>query len=71
LKSLAAQGRTVLVSSHSPQSGTLARLLEARGATVVRPADDTLRLTGATAEAVGELARANRLTLRELSWQQA
>jgi ABC-2 type transport system ATP-binding protein len=112
LKSLAAEGRTVLVSSHlmsemaitadrlliigrgrlitqttietllsdgpgsfvrvcSPQSGTLATLLEAQGATVARQADDTLHISGATAEVVGELARENGLTLRELSWQQA
>jgi ABC-2 type transport system ATP-binding protein len=112
LKSLAADGRTVLVSSHlmsemaitadrlliigrgrliaqttvqellsngsgsfvrvrSPQSGTLAALLEAGGATVARQADDTLQVTGTTPEAVGELARANGLTLQELSSQQA
>jgi ABC-2 type transport system ATP-binding protein len=112
LKSLAAEGRTVMVSSHlmsemsitadrliiigrgrliahttiqeflengsgnfvrvrSPQSDTLATLLEGRGAAVVRQADDSLRITGATPDAVGELARANGLTLRELSSQQA
>jgi ABC-2 type transport system ATP-binding protein len=112
LKSLAAEGRTVLVSSHlmsemaitadrliiigrgrlitqttiedflnngsgnfvrvrSPQSRALAVLLETRGATVVRQADDTLRITGTTADAVGELARANGVTLQELSSQQA
>jgi ABC-2 type transport system ATP-binding protein len=112
LKSLAAQGRTVFVSSHlmsemaitadrliiigrgrliaqttiedllkngsgsfvrvrSPHSDALARLLAARGAAVVRQADDTLRISGTTTEAVGELARANGLTLRELSAHQA
>jgi ABC-2 type transport system ATP-binding protein len=112
LKSLAAEGRTVFVSSHlmsemaitadrliiigrgrliaqttvedllkdgsgsfvrvrSPQSDTLATLLESQGATVVRQADDTLRITGTPPEAVGELARANGLTLQELSAQQA
>jgi ABC-2 type transport system ATP-binding protein len=112
LKSLAAQGRTVFVSSHlmsemaitadrliiigrgrliaqttiqdflkngagnfvrvrSPQSDALATLLEAHGAAVVRQADGTLRITGATSDAVGELARANGLTLQELSAQQA
>jgi ABC-2 type transport system ATP-binding protein len=112
LKSLAAEGRTVMVSSHlmsemsitadrliiigrgrliahttiqeflengsgnfvrvrSPQSDTLATLLEGRGAAVVRQADDSLRITGATPDAVGELARANGLTLQELSSQQA
>jgi ABC-2 type transport system ATP-binding protein len=112
LKSLAAEGRTVLVSSHlmsemaitadrliiigrgrliaqttvedllkdgsgsfvrvrSPQSDTLATLLEAQGAAVARQADCTLRITGTTPEVVGELARANGVTLQELSAQQA
>jgi ABC-2 type transport system ATP-binding protein len=112
LKSLAVEGRTVLVSSHlmsemaitadrlliigrgrliaqttiedllkngsgnfvrvrSPQGDTLATLLEARGAAVVRQTDGTLRITGTTTEAVGELAKANGLTLQELSAQQA
>jgi ABC-2 type transport system ATP-binding protein len=111
LKSLAARGRTVLVSSHlmsemaitadrliiigrgrliaqttiqdflndgsgnfvrvrSPQADALAKLLEAQGAAVVRQADDTLRITGTTTDAVGELARANGFTLQELSSQQ-
>ncbi len=112
VKSLAAEGRTVFLSSHlmsemsitadrliiigrgrliaetsvedflecgsgsfvrvrSPQGDALASLLEARGVTVVRQADDTLRITGATSDAVGELARANGVTLRELSAHQA
>jgi ABC-2 type transport system ATP-binding protein len=112
LKSLAAEGRTVFVSSHlmsemaitadrliiigrgrliaqttiedflnngsgnfvrarSPQSDALAALLEARGANVVRQAHDTLRITGTNSDAVGELARANGVTLQELSSQQA
>jgi ABC-2 type transport system ATP-binding protein len=112
LKALAAEGRTVFLSSHlmsemaltadrliiigrgrliaqttiddllnagsgsfvrvrSPQRDALARLLTAQGATVARQADSTLRVTGATAEAIGELARANGFTLQELSLQQA
>jgi len=112
LKSLAAEGRTVFVSSHlmsevaitadrliiiargrliaqttiqdflnngsgnfvrvrSPQADALATLLEAQGAAVVGQAGDSLRITGITSDAVGELARANGFTLRELSAQQA
>ena len=112
LRSLAAEGRTVFLSSHlmsemsitadrlivigrgrliaqttvedflnggsgsfvrvrSPQSRALAALLEGQGAAVVREADDTLRITGATCEAVGELTRANESTLLELSAHQA
>ncbi len=112
LRSLAAEGRTVFLSSHlmsemsitadrlivigrgrliaqttvedflnggsgsfvrvrSPQSRALAALLEGQGAAVVREADDTLRITGATCDAVGELARSNGSTLLELSAHQA
>jgi ABC-2 type transport system ATP-binding protein len=112
LKSLAAEGRTVLVSSHlmsementadqliiigrgkliaqaaigdllaagsgshvkarSPQAGELAALLQARGAAVNRGEDGTLTVTGATTDAIGEIARANGITLAELSLQQA
>jgi ABC-2 type transport system ATP-binding protein len=108
LKSLAAEGRTVFVSSHlmsemaitanrliiigrgrllaqttvedllksgsgsfvrarSPQGDALATLLKVQGVAVVHQADATLRITGTTCEAVGELARANGLALQELS----
>ena len=111
LKSLAAEGRTVFVSSHlmsemaltadrliiigrgrliadttigdllqgasgnhirvrSPEAGELARLLTAHGADVLRQDDDTLRITGATSDTIGEIARSNGLTLRELSTHQ-
>jgi len=111
LKSLAAEGRTVFISSHlmsemaltadrliiigrgrliadttiedllqgasgnhirvrSPEAGELARLLTAHGAGVARQGSDTLRITGATSDAVGEIARSNGLTLRELSAHQ-
>ena len=111
LKSLAAEGRTVFLSSHlmsemamtadrliiigrgrliaettiaeflatgpgnyvrvrSPQAAALAALLEARGATIDRPAEDTLHVTRANTDEIGELARANDLTLQELSTQQ-
>jgi ABC-2 type transport system ATP-binding protein len=111
LRSLAAEGRTVFLSSHlmsemsitadrlivigrgrliaqtsveelldgssrrfvrvrSPQSEALAALLTGRGAEAVRQGDGTLRITGATTELVGELARANGLALQELSVHQ-
>ncbi len=112
LKSLAAEGRTVFLSSHlmsemsmtadrliiigrgrliaqasiedflsggagsyvrvrSPQGGALATLLRAQGAMADGQPDGTLRITGATPGAVGELARANDITLAELSAHQA
>jgi ABC-2 type transport system ATP-binding protein len=112
LKSLAAEGRTVLVSSHlmsementadrliiigrgkliaqasigelltagpgshvkvrSPQADRLAGLLQARGAGVTRHGDGTLAVTGITADAIGEAARASGVALTELSQQQA
>jgi ABC-2 type transport system ATP-binding protein len=111
LKSLAAEGRTVFVSSHlmsemaltadrliiigrgrliadtaiddllqgapgnyirvrSPEASELARLLTAHGADVIRQDNDTLRITGATSDTIGEIARSNGLTLRELSAHQ-
>ena len=48
----------------------LGALLEARGVTVIRQPGNTLRITGATSDAVGEIARANGLTLQELSERQ-
>jgi ABC-2 type transport system ATP-binding protein len=112
LKSLAAEGRTVFLSSHlmsemaltadrliiigrgrliaeasveeflaagsgsfvrarSPQAAQLAALLEASGAAVTRQPDDSLAITGATSDTVGELARANGFALTELSVHQA
>ena len=111
LKALAAEGRTVFLSSHlmsemaitadrlvvigrgrliaqttiedflsggdggfvqarTPQAETLAVLLQAQGATVVRQGPDMLRVTGADASTVGEIARAEGLALLELSAQQ-
>ena len=111
LRALAAEGRTVFLSSHlmsemaltadrlvvigrgrllaqssvedflgggsgshvrvrSTDRDTLARLLEAQGATVVAEGSDALRITGTSGDAVGELARVNRLGLLELSTHQ-
>ena len=112
LRTLAAEGRTVLLSSHlmsemamtadrlviigrgrliaqatmadflaagsgssvtvrSPQARELAALLIARGATVTRQDGDTLAVTGSTPEEIGELARADGLTLTGLTADQA
>ncbi len=112
LKSLAAEGRTVFVSSHlmsemsitasrliiigrgrliaettvedflkggsgnfvrvrSPQSDKLAALLKAQGIVAVGQPDNTLSVTGATCEVVGDLAGANGLTLHELTVHKA
>ena len=111
LKSLAAQGRTVFLSSHlmsemaltadrlvfigrgrliaetsvadflaagadnyirvrSTDEPALAVLLAERGATVTSEPDGALRVTGATAHEIGELARVRGLGLLELSPQQ-
>jgi ABC-2 type transport system ATP-binding protein len=59
------------VRVRSPDAGALGALLEAQGAAVIRQADDTLRVTGAGCDVIGELASANRWTLQELSEQQA
>jgi ABC-2 type transport system ATP-binding protein len=112
LKALAAEGRTVFLSSHlmsemaltadrlivigrgrlitqtgitefldsatgnhvrvrTPQADALARLLTGRGTDVERQGPDTLRVTGATAAHIGELARTHGMRLLELSEQQA
>jgi ABC-2 type transport system ATP-binding protein len=111
LKSLAAQGRTVFLSSHlmsemaltadrlviigrgrliaessvsgflaagadnfirvrSTEAGALATLLTERGAAVSRECDGALRVTGASADEIGEAARVGGLGLLELSAQQ-
>jgi ABC-2 type transport system ATP-binding protein len=64
-------GSGTFVRARSPWPDVLATLLEAQGVTFVRQTDDTLRITGTTCEAVGELARANGLMLQELSAHQA
>src|ERR1039457_6227494 len=112
LRSLAAEGRTIFLSSHlmtemsltadrliiigrgrliaqttvddflsegagsfvrvrSPQADSLAALLKAQNAVVARQGDDTLSITGATPDAIGEVARANGFALQELSTHQA
>jgi ABC-2 type transport system ATP-binding protein len=112
LKSLAAEGRTVFLSSHlmsemsmtadrliiigrgrliadttveelldggagayvrvrSSEGELLARLLEDHGAAVAREADGSLHATGVSIDVVGEVARANTVTLQELSSYQA
>lgn len=70
VEDLLKRGSSNFVQVRSPQSDVLATLLEAQGVAVVHQAHDTLRVTGATGEAVGELARANGLTLQELSAHQ-
>jgi ABC-2 type transport system ATP-binding protein len=51
----------------SPDGAALGELLATRGARVVREAGETLRVTGATSDDVGQLARDHGLTLLELS----
>ncbi|MEA2372131.1 MAG: type transport system ATP-binding protein [Solirubrobacteraceae bacterium] len=55
------------VRVRSPAADQLARLLKAKGLTAVRDPDGALSVTGASLEAVGDLAGANGLTLHELS----
>jgi ABC-2 type transport system ATP-binding protein len=112
LKTLAAEGRTVFVSSHlmsemsqtadhlivigrgrliadtsvdefvrrasgtvvrvrSPQATKLRDLLLGPGVTVTSSTAGVLEVSGPTAEAIGELAAANRIVLHELTPQQA
>jgi ABC-2 type transport system ATP-binding protein len=66
-----AAGSAGSVTVRSPQTSALATLLTARGAAVTRQDGDTLAVTGTTAEAIGELARAAGLTLTGLTADQA
>jgi ABC-2 type transport system ATP-binding protein len=66
-----AAGSGGTVTARSPQAARLAALLAARGATVTRRDGDTLAVTGSTPEAIGELARAEGLTLTGLTADQA
>jgi ABC-2 type transport system ATP-binding protein len=70
LGDLLARGSGGFVRVRSPQVDVLAALLTARGATIVRQGDGALRVSGATSDTVGELARANGVTLLELSAHQ-
>jgi ABC-2 type transport system ATP-binding protein len=63
-------GSRGFVRARSAQHEELAALLTGRGAEVLCQGEDTLRITGVSTELVGELARANGLTLQELSLQQ-
>jgi len=58
------------VRVRSPENGELAALLTAQGGEVTRQPDGALRVTGVSGATVGEVARANGLTLQELSEQQ-
>jgi ABC-2 type transport system ATP-binding protein len=112
LRALAAEGRTVFLSSHlmgemsitadrliiigrgrliaettvkeflgggsgnfvrvrTGEREALATLLDGVGAAVVREGADTLRITGASTDAIGQIARANGVALRELATHEA
>src|SRR5579859_5365937 len=66
-----AAGSSGSVTVRSPQAAGLAARLTARGATVTRHAGDTLTVTGTTPEEIGEIARADGLTLTGLTAGQA
>jgi ABC-2 type transport system ATP-binding protein len=59
------------VRVRSPEAEALATMLEAQGVGVSRQADGALRITGASPDSIGALARLNRWTLQELSTHRA
>jgi ABC-2 type transport system ATP-binding protein len=71
VEGLLARGASGFVRVRSRQAPALAALLETRGATVEVQPDHTLRVTGITADAIGEIAATNALALQELSAHQA
>jgi ABC-2 type transport system ATP-binding protein len=64
-------GQDTYVRVRSSDNDVLANALRARDADVFQVADGALRITGATSEQVGEIARSAGLTLQELSTEQA
>ncbi|MFE0519489.1 ABC transporter ATP-binding protein [Streptomyces sp. NPDC058954] len=71
LAEFAARGTEPTVTVRSPDSGALAAVLVTEGAAVERCDGDTLRVRGAGAVRVGELAHEHRLLLWELTTQAA
>jgi ABC-2 type transport system ATP-binding protein len=69
IEELTNSGSRSFVRVRTRDRDQLARLLETAGATVARQPDGTLRASGVSSDAVGELARANGLGLQELSVQ--
>jgi ABC-2 type transport system ATP-binding protein len=70
VKDLIASGAGGYIKVRSPRSNELARLLEARGATVEPMPGHTLHVQGLSSDTVGEVATANSLTLQELTVHQ-
>ncbi|HLJ99073.1 MAG TPA: ABC transporter ATP-binding protein, partial [Streptosporangiaceae bacterium] len=66
-----AGGDGSFVQARLTEAETLAVLLRARGVSVARQGPDLLRISGADAATVGEIARTEGLALLELSTQQA
>jgi ABC-2 type transport system ATP-binding protein len=67
---LLAEGGGNHIRVRSADADGLARLLAERGAAVEREPDGALRVTGTTADEIGDLARTRGLGLLELSPQQ-
>jgi ABC-2 type transport system ATP-binding protein len=66
-----AGGAGSYVRVRTPDGDRLAALLAARGADAFEQSDGSWRITGVSADLIGELARSHRLALQELSAQQA
>jgi ABC-2 type transport system ATP-binding protein len=71
LVEFASRGTAPTVTVRSPDAGRLAAVLMAEGAVVTPHDEETLRVHGASAARVGELAHEHRFLLRELTTQTA
>ncbi|MFE7170834.1 ABC transporter ATP-binding protein [Streptomyces sp. NPDC057616] len=71
LAGFAARGTAPTVTVRSPDAGRLAAVLTAQGAAVTPDDEETLRVRGASAVRIGELAHEHRFLLWELSPQTA
>ncbi|WP_329249436.1 ATP-binding cassette domain-containing protein [Streptomyces sp. NBC_01478] len=71
LTDFAARGTAPTVTVRTPDAGALAAVLLSKGATVASHDEETLKVTGASADRIGELAHEHRFLIRELTTERA
>ncbi|WP_427922592.1 ABC transporter ATP-binding protein [Streptomyces sp. cg40] len=71
LADFAARGTAPTVTVRTPDAGALAALIATEGAVVTPYGTETLKVTGASAARIGELAHEHGLPLRELTTERA
>ncbi len=71
LEQFAARGTAPTVTVRTPDAGALAAVLASEGAVVAPCDEETLKVTGASASRIGELAHEHGFLLRELTTEHA